>query len=103
MIKHLMGVIVSFTLLTNCSTHLIVDTKGRSGTFDKSTADELTDDRFICNGIVKENVNIPVDNTKYLYAKYIELATLGLVKAKERKATKINRNCLTKRGHAVLN
>ena len=96
--KHLMGVIVSFTLLTNCSTHLIVDTKGRSGTFDKST-----DDRFICNGIVKENVNIPVDNTKYLYAKYIELATLGLVKAKERKATKINRNCLTKRGHAVLN
>ena len=35
MIKHLMGAIVSFTLLTNCSTHLIVDTKGRSGTFDK--------------------------------------------------------------------
>ena len=34
--KHLMGVIVSFTLLTNCSTHLVVDTKGRSGTFDKS-------------------------------------------------------------------
>ena len=103
MIKHLMGAIVSFTLLTNCSTHLVVDTKGRSGTFNKSTAHELTDDRIICNQIVKENVNGTVDNTKYLYAKYIELATLGLVKAKERKATKINRNCLTKRGHAVLN
>ena len=101
--KHLMGVIVSFTLLTNCSTHLVVDTKGRSGTFNKSTAHELTDDRIICNQIVKENVNGTVDNPKYLYAKYIELATLGLIKAKERKATKINRNCLSQRGHSVLN
>ena len=94
---------MSFVLLTNCSTNLVVDTKGRSGTFDKSTAHELTDDRIICNQIVKESVNSTVDNTKFLYAKYIELATLGLVKAKERKATKINRNCLTKSGHAVLN
>ena len=101
--KHLMGVIVSFTILTNCSTHLVVDTKGRSCTFDKSTAHELTDDRIICNQIVKENVNGTVDNSKFLYAKYIEIATLGLVKAKERKATKINRNCLLQRGHSVLN
>ena len=103
MIKHLMGAIVSFTLLTNCSTHLVVDTKGRSGTFDKSTAHELTDDRIICNQIVKENVNGTVDNSKFLYAKYIEIATLGLVKAKERTATTINRNCLLQRGHSVLN
>ena len=88
--KHLMGVIVSFTLLTNCSTHLVVDTKGRSGTFDKSTAHELTDDRIICNQIVKENVNGTVDNSKFLYAKYIEIATLGLVKAKERKLMRNN-------------
>jgi len=101
--KKIMVVLISFTLITNCSTNLVVDTKGRSGTFDQSTAHELTNDRVICNQIVKENVNGTVDNTKYLYAKYIELATLGLVKAKERKATKINRNCLTKRGHAVLN
>ena len=101
--KKIMGVIMSFVLLTNCSTNLVVDTKGRSGTFDKSTAHELTDDRIICNQIVKENVNSTVDNTKFLYAKYIELATLGLVKAEERKATKINRNCLSQRGHSVLN
>ena len=98
-----MGGIVCFTLLTFCSTLLLVDTKGRSGTFNKSTAHELTDDRIICNQIVKENVNGTVDNSKFLYAKYIEIATLGLVKAKERKATKINRNCLLQRGHSVLN
>tara|TARA_R100001530_G_C4194413_1_gene123025 strand:- start:108 stop:416 length:309 start_codon:yes stop_codon:yes gene_type:complete len=101
--KNIMGVIVSFTLLTNCSTHLIVDTKGQSGTFNKSTAHELTDDRILCNQIVKDNVNGAFDNTKFLYTKYIEIATLGLVKAKERKATKINRNCLKQRGHSVLN
>ena len=101
--KNIMGVIVSFTLLTNCSTHLIVDTKGKSGTFNKSTAHELTDDRILCNQIVKNNVNGAFDNTKFLYTKYIEIATLGLVKAKERKATKINRNCLKQRGHSVLN
>jgi len=101
--KNIMGVIVSFTLLTNCSTHLIVDTKGKSGTFNKSTAHELTDDRILCNQIVKDNVNGAFDNTKFLYTKYIEIATLGLVKAKERKATKINRNCLKQRGHSVLN
>jgi hypothetical protein len=32
---------------------LVVDTKGRSGTFDKSRADELTDDRIICKKIVE--------------------------------------------------
>ena len=80
-IKKIMGVLISFTLLTNCSTNLVVDTKGRSGTFNKSTAHQLTDDRIICNQIIKDTVNETFDNTKFLYAKYIELATLGLVKA----------------------
>ena len=100
--KHWKALILCI-FLANCAYNPKVDTAGRSGTFDKSRADELTDDRIICNQIVKENVNGAFDNTKFLYAKYIELATLGLVKAKERKATKINRNCLTKRGHVVLN
>ena len=64
--KKIMGVIMSFALLTNCSTNLVVDTKGRSGTFNKSTAHQLTDDRIICNQIVKENVNGTVDNSKFL-------------------------------------
>ena len=95
--------VLSLTLLSGCATNLVVDTKGRSGTFDTSRAEELTDDRIICNKIVDENVNLLFDNTKWLFAKYMEYGTVGLVKAPERKSTTINRNCLTKRGHAVLN
>ena len=101
--KMMIVMVASLTLLQGCAKNLVVDTKGRSGTFNKSTANELTDDRIICNQIVKENVNIVIDNTKYAYKKYFEVATFGILKAPERKSTTINRNCLTKRGHAVLN
>jgi len=101
--KMMIVTVLSLTLLQGCATKLVVDTKGRSGTFDKSRADELTDDRIICKEIVDNNVNLFVDNTKWLFAKYMEYGTVGLVKAPERKSTTINRNCLTKRGHAVLN
>lgn len=101
--KKMIVIVLSLTLLQGCATKLVVDTKGRSGTFDKSRADELTDDRIICKKIVDENVNLLFDNGKWLFAKYMEYGTVGLLKAPERKSTKINRNCLTKRGHAVLN
>ena len=101
--KMMIVIVLSLTLLQGCATKLVVDTKGRSGTFDKSRADELTDDRIICKKIVDENVNLLIDNGKWFFAKYMEYGTVGLIKAPERKSTKINRNCLTKRGHAVLN
>ncbi len=101
--KLILVLVASLTLLQGCAKNLVVDTKGRSGTFDKSRADELTDDRIICKKIVDENVNLLIDNGKWFFAKYMEYGTVGLIKAPERKSTKINRNCLTKRGHAVLN
>ena len=102
MIKHLMGVIVSFTLLTNCSTHLVVDTKGRSGTFDYTRAEELSNDRILWEELVKENVNLMVDYSRFAFAKYIELGTIGLIKADELKSKKVNRECLKNRGHSTL-
>ena len=56
--KMIIVIATSLTLLQGCATKLVVDTKGRSGTFDKSRADELTDDRIICKKIVDENVNL---------------------------------------------
>ena len=90
------------TLLNACVPNIVVDTKGRSGTFDFSRAEDLTNDRIICEELVKENVNLVVDYSRYAFAKYIELGTIGLIKADELKSKKINRECLKGRGHSTL-
>ena len=90
------------TLLNACVPNIVVDTKGRSGTFNYSTAEELTNDKIICEELVKENVNLVVDYSRYAFAKYIEIGTIGLIKADELKSKKINRQCLKGRGHSTL-
>jgi hypothetical protein len=35
-------------LLNACVPNIVVDSKGRSGTFNYSTAEELTNDKIIC-------------------------------------------------------
>ena len=94
------AILVAF--LNACVPNIVVDTKGRSGTFDFSRAEDLTNDRIICEELVKENVNLVVDYSRYAFAKYIELGTIGLIKADELKSKKINRECLKGRGHSTL-
>jgi len=91
-----------FMSLNACVPNVVVHTGGRSGTFDKSTAVNITADLHDCNTIVKENVNLAWDYSKFAFAKYIEIGTVGLIKAQEPKAKKIKRNCMTSLGHAVL-
>ena len=81
---------------------MVVDTKGRSGTFDYSRAEDLTNDQILCEELVKENVNLVFDYTRFAFAKYVELGTVGFVKADELKSKKINRECLKNRGHSIL-
>ena len=102
MIKRILRLGILLSLLNACVPSIIVDTKGRSGTFDKSNAEELTNDRIICNQIVKENVNLTYDYSKFAWKKYIDIAPIGLIKADELKAKKIKRNCLKGRGHSTL-
>jgi hypothetical protein len=80
----------------------VVDTKGRSGTFNYSTAEDLTNDKILCEQLVKDNVNLAFDYSRYAFAKYVEIGTIGLIKADELKSKKINRECLKNRGHSVL-
>ena len=89
-------------LLQACVPKMVVDTKGRSGTFDYSRAEVLTNDQILCEELVKENVNLMFDYTRFVFAKYVELGTVGFVKADELKSKKINRECLKNRGHSIL-
>ena len=90
------------TFFSACVPSVVVDTKGRSGTFEYSRAEELSNDRILCEELVKENVNLMVDYSRFAFAKYIELGTIGLIKADELKSKKVNRECLKNRGHSTL-
>jgi len=80
------------TLLQACSYKPIIDSNGRSGTFDISKAEEITNDIQHCKYLAKENSNF-VSNILY----WSVSPTL------DTKFESIYRKCLTQRGHSILN
>jgi len=79
-------------LLHACSYKPIVDTAGRSGTFDKSQAVELTNDLQHCESIAKKNSNF-ISNILYW----------SVSPTMETKYKSLTRKCLINRGHSILN
>ena len=75
---YLCAILVGF--LNACVPNVVVDTKGRSGTFDFSRAEDLTNDKILCEQLVKDNVNLAFDYSRYAFAKYVEIGTIGLIK-----------------------
>ena len=85
-----MRIIILFLLITSCSSYEpLVDTKGRSGTFDNSRAEELTDDIQHCKTLAKENSN-SVENV------------LSVFFTNQSRYKTIYKNCLTGRNHSVV-
>ena len=80
------------TLLNACAYKPIIDTAGRSGTFDTDQAKEITNDTQPCQTIAKDNTNF-ISNILYW----------SVSPTMDTKYESIMRKCLTKRGHSVLN
>ena len=80
------------TLLQGCAYKPIIDTAGRSGTFDSDRASLITDDQLHCKTLAKDNTNF-VSNILYW----------SVSPTMDTKYESIVRKCLTKRGHSVLN
>jgi hypothetical protein len=80
------------TLLQGCAYKPIIDTAGRSGTFDSDRANLITDDQLHCKTLAKDNTNF-VSNILYW----------SVSPTMDTKYESIVRKCLTKRGHSVLN
>ena len=80
------------TLLNACAYSPIIDTAGRSGTFDTDQAKEITNDTQHCQTIAKNNTNF-ISNILYW----------SVSPTMDTKYESIMRKCLTKRGHSVLN
>ena len=101
--KKILLLAVFAPLFQACVPKMVIDTKGRSGTFDYSRAEDLTNDKIICQQLVKDNVNLVFDYTRFAFTKYVEIGTIGLIKSDELQSKKIYRNCLKGRNHNVIN
>jgi hypothetical protein len=90
--KTILLLMLSMTLLQACSYKPIIDTAGRSGTFNTDQAREITNDTQHCKTLAKENTTF-VGNILYW----------SVSPTMDTKYESITRKCLTKRGHSVLN
>jgi polyhydroxyalkanoate synthesis regulator phasin len=80
------------TLLNACAYKPIIDTAGKSGTFNTDQAKEITNDMQHCKTLAKENTTF-VGNIVYW----------SLSPTMDTKKESLIRKCLTNRGHSVLN
>jgi len=80
------------TLLNACAYKPIIDTAGKSGTFNTDQAKEITNDMQHCKTLAKNNTSF-VGNILYW----------SLSPTMDTKKESLIRKCLTNRGHSVLN
>jgi len=91
--KTILLIMLSLSLLQGCSSYKpLVDTSGRSGTFNTDQAKEITNDLQHCKTLAKENTNF-VSNILYW----------SVSPTMDTKYESIMRKCVLSRGHSVLN
>ena len=80
------------TLFNACAYKPIIDTAGKSGTFNTDQAKEITNDMQHCKTLAKQNTTF-VGNILYW----------SLSPTMDTKKESLTRKCLINRGHSVLN
>jgi len=90
--KTILFTVVFCTLLSACAYKPIIDTAGRSGTFNNDQAKEITNDMQHCKTLAKENTTF-VGNIVYW----------SLSPTMDTKKKSLIRKCLQGRGHSILN
>ena len=89
-------------MITSCSYNPLIDTQGRSGTFDESRADYITNDLHHCKMIAKENTNNLLEGFKVVHNWYVRPSLFFLPDEMEYTYEPMVNKCMTLRGHAVL-
>ena len=101
--RNILLIAIFVCLLQACSYRPIIDTAGRSGTFDSDRANQITNDIILCEKLAKKNSNDLVESYKVVHNWYLRPSTLWLMPKAEYTNQKLIRNCLTNRGHSVIN
>ena len=91
-LKRSLLVFIGFSLLASCAYKPVVDTAGRSGTFNENKAHEITNDIQHCKRLAKNNTSF-LSNIIYW---------IGSVEV-DTEYQALYRKCLINRGHSVLN
>ena len=92
-------IIILLLALTGCAYSPVIDSRGNNG---KNVAYRLTDDMQTCKSIAKQNTNNFIESYKAVYNYYFRPAGLWLPDKMEFKYKHLVKNCLTNRGHSVL-
>ena len=90
--KTILTLAISCTLLSACAYKPIIDTAGRSGTFNTDQAKEITNDLQHCKYLA-------LDNTTF----FGNIVYWSLSPTMDTKYESIMRKCVLSRGHSVLN
>ena len=101
--KTILLLMLSMTLLQACTYRPIIDSNGRSGTFNNSTAENITNDIILCEELAKQHTNQLVESYKVVHNWYLRPSVLWLMPKAEYTNKKLIKNCLTNRGHSVIN
>lgn len=84
---------LSIALLQGCAKYEpLVDTRGRSGTYNESRAEEITNDKLLCSQFAKNNTTKMSNVTYWIFSPKMETRYQAYYK-----------QCLTGRGHSVIN
>nr|BAR19896.1 hypothetical protein [uncultured Mediterranean phage uvMED] len=90
--KNILLIAISVTFLNACSTYKpVVDTVGRSGTFDESRAEQITDDIIMCEQVAKTNTTFLGNINHWILSPKAETQYEHIVKT-----------CISNRGHSLL-
>ena len=84
---------LSITLLQGCAKYEpLVDTRGRSGTYNETRAEEITNDKLLCSQFAKDNTTKMSNVTYWIFSPKMETRYQAYY-----------RQCLHNRGHSVIN
>jgi hypothetical protein len=90
--KTILTIAIFVCLLQGCAYKPIIDTAGKSGTFNTDQAKEISNDLQHCKTMAKDNTSF-VGNILYW----------SLSPTMDSKKESLTRKCLINRGHSVLN
>ena len=101
--KTLLSLILILTI-SNCSTYTpLVDSVGRSGTFNEIKADRITDDIILCTSLADKHITTSMEIQNFIILNILRPASLGVVSVPEDTKKNYIRKCLHNRGHSLLN
>ena len=94
--------IITFLLITNCAYKPVIDTAGRSGTYNEDKAREITNDIQHCQKLAGDHVNKTWDTYQQAINWYFTTASLGIIPKRQSQYKMAVRECLRGRGHSVI-